>query len=79
MAPLLQVDDLVKHYGSGGVFTRKQAIVKAVDGVSFSIAPGETLAKCGGSPVACFVDPCRGGHAVCRGGACALASGDGVQ
>ena len=49
MAPLLQVDVLVKHYQGGGAFTRKQAVVKAVDGVSFAIAPGETLGLVGES------------------------------
>ncbi|MES1259889.1 MAG: ATP-binding cassette domain-containing protein, partial [Gemmatimonadota bacterium] len=49
MAPLVQVDDLVKHYSSGGAFARKQVVVKAVDGVSFTIAPGETLGLVGES------------------------------
>ncbi|SRR6266508_2601350 len=32
------------------------------------------IPKCSGKGVACFVDPCRGKHAVCRNGQCALES-----
>jgi peptide/nickel transport system ATP-binding protein/oligopeptide transport system ATP-binding protein len=49
-APVLEVTDLVKHYGiGGGLFGRMRAQVRAVDGVSFSIAPGETLGLVGES------------------------------
>jgi ABC-type dipeptide/oligopeptide/nickel transport system ATPase component len=42
-APLLEVEDLRTHF-----FTR-DGVVRAVDGVSFSIEPGETLALVGES------------------------------
>jgi oligopeptide/dipeptide ABC transporter ATP-binding protein len=46
---LLQVRDLVKHYESGGLFRRDAPPVRAVQGVSFDIARGETLALVGES------------------------------
>jgi len=48
--PLLEVRDVVKHYPvTGGVFLRRIASVRAVDGVSFGILPGETLGLVGES------------------------------
>jgi oligopeptide transport system ATP-binding protein len=48
--PLLQVSDLKKHFPvRRGVFGRKAGFVYAVDGVSFSIAHGETLGLVGES------------------------------
>jgi len=47
--PLLTVTDLVKHYAAGGLFSRPGPPVRAVDGVSFEIARGETLGLVGES------------------------------
>ncbi|MBM3572545.1 MAG: ATP-binding cassette domain-containing protein, partial [Alphaproteobacteria bacterium] len=49
-APILQVEGLVKHFPiRTGVFGRLAGWIKAVDGVSFAIAPGETLGLVGES------------------------------
>jgi peptide/nickel transport system ATP-binding protein len=49
-APLLEVNDLKKHFYVGsGLFGVKRACVYAVDGVSFNIDRGETLALVGES------------------------------
>ena len=48
-APLLEVRDLVKHYRAGSVLGGSRPIVRAVNGVSFQIAPGETLGLVGES------------------------------
>ncbi len=49
-APLLEVNDLKKHFPvRGPLFSRKANWVYAVDGVSFDIARGETLALVGES------------------------------
>jgi peptide/nickel transport system ATP-binding protein/oligopeptide transport system ATP-binding protein len=47
--PLLQVRDLVKHFPitRGIVIQRRIGAVKAVDGVSFDVTPGETLGLVG--------------------------------
>ncbi|WP_237213134.1 ABC transporter ATP-binding protein [Falsiroseomonas oryziterrae] len=50
MTPLLQVEGLEKHYPTkSGLLGRSGGVVRAVDGVSFSIARGETLALVGES------------------------------
>jgi peptide/nickel transport system ATP-binding protein len=47
---LLEVDGLVKHFPvKAGLFGRGAAVVKAVDGVSFRVAAGETLGIVGES------------------------------
>jgi len=48
-APLVSVEGLVKHYESGGLFTGKKPPVRAVDGLSFTVGRGETLALVGES------------------------------
>lgn len=48
MTPLVDVVDLVKHY-RGRPWWRRSAPLRAVDGVSLAIAPGETLALVGES------------------------------
>ncbi|TQF85664.1 dipeptide ABC transporter ATP-binding protein [Elioraea sp. Yellowstone] len=61
MTPVLEVDRLVKHFPIlRGILRRPVAWVRAVDGVSFAIAPGETLclvgeSGCGKSTVARLV------------------------
>ena len=50
MKPLLEVKNLKVHFPvRHGVFSRANAVVKAVDDVSFEIAPGETLGLVGES------------------------------
>src|SRR5438128_8727993 len=49
MAPLLDVDHLVKHFTRGGGLFRAGTAVKAVDDVSFRIEEGETFGLVGES------------------------------
>src|ERR1043165_6191434 len=50
MTALLEATDLVKHFpASRNLFGRPTAFVRAVDGVSFHVEPGETLALVGES------------------------------
>ncbi len=50
MTPLLEVRDLRKHFPvRGGLLRREGAAVRAVDGVSLDLAPGETLGVVGES------------------------------
>jgi oligopeptide transport system ATP-binding protein len=50
-ASLLEVEDLRVHFpiAVGGLLRRRQVALKAVDGVSFALAPGETLGVVGES------------------------------
>ena len=48
-APVIEARDLTRHYGIGGGLFRKMAIVRAVDGASFSLRAGQTLAVVGES------------------------------
>ncbi|MDH6112922.1 oligopeptide/dipeptide ABC transporter ATP-binding protein [Kitasatospora sp. MAP12-15] len=48
--PLLRVTDLQRHFPiTKGVLRRKSGAVRAVDGISFSVLPGETLGVVGES------------------------------
>lgn len=76
-APLLSVHDLKVHFeiGRRGLFGGKQHLLKAVDGVSFDLRPGETLglvgeSGCGKSTLGRAVLrllPLRGGRTVWLG------------
>jgi peptide/nickel transport system ATP-binding protein len=49
-APLLSVKNLTKHYARrAGLFGGSKGVVRAVDGVSFEVFPGETLGLVGES------------------------------
>src|SRR2546425_574817 len=47
--PLLEVVDLKKHFHAGGRLTGGRGTVHAVDGISFTLAPGEMLGLVGES------------------------------
>ncbi|MEZ5419876.1 MAG: ATP-binding cassette domain-containing protein [Vicinamibacterales bacterium] len=47
--PLVEVRDLTKHYARGGGLFSRGTVVKAVDGVSFTIDEGETFGLVGES------------------------------
>ena len=50
MAPLLEVEGLVKRFDVGGTWlARRRRVIRAVDGVSFALEPGETLGLVGES------------------------------
>ncbi len=47
--PVLEVTDLVKHFSTGSGVRSGSGVVRAVDGVSFTIGPGEILGLVGES------------------------------
>ncbi len=51
MKPILEVEDLKLHFPikSGGVISKKVGAIRAVDGISFKVYPGETLGIVGES------------------------------
>ena len=50
MKPLLEVDNLTVHFPAGrGLLTGRRQVVHAVDGISFSLAEGQTLGVVGES------------------------------
>jgi oligopeptide/dipeptide ABC transporter ATP-binding protein len=75
-SPLLEVRDLRKHFpADSGSLKRARRIVRAVDGVSFTVARGQTLglvgeSGCGKSTLArslLFLDPPTGGEILFEG------------
>ncbi|MEB8387868.1 dipeptide ABC transporter ATP-binding protein [Rhodobacteraceae bacterium KMM 6894] len=48
-APVMQANDLQRHYDVSGGFMRKPRVLKAVAGVDFQVSPGKTLAVVGES------------------------------
>lgn len=48
-APLLEVEDLTVEFAQGGGLFKERQVVRAVDGVSFSIGPGRTVGLVGES------------------------------
>ena len=48
-APIIEARDLTRHYKVGGGLFKAPGIVKAMDGASFTLAPGKTLAVVGES------------------------------
>ncbi|MDO5641649.1 MAG: ATP-binding cassette domain-containing protein, partial [Paracoccus sp. (in: a-proteobacteria)] len=47
--PILSATDLKRHYQVRGGFLKPEATVRALDGASFSLVPGKTLAVVGES------------------------------
>ncbi len=49
IAPVMEARNITRHYSTGGGLFRTPGVVKAVDGVSFRLAAGQTLAVVGES------------------------------
>lgn len=49
MEEILSVQDLTKHFAKKGVFSSSKTVIRAVDGVSFSLKKGEVLVLAGES------------------------------
>ena len=49
IAPILVSEDLTRHYEVPRGFLKGAAVLRALDGVSFEVAPGRTLAVVGES------------------------------
>ncbi len=49
MTPVLEARDLYRHYPAGGGLFARRGLVRAVDGVSFALPAGRTLAIVGES------------------------------
>ncbi len=49
--PILKLEGLKKHFNTttGGIFNKKKAILKAVDGIDLEVRPGETIGLVGES------------------------------
>lgn len=49
IAPIIETRDVQRYFSSGGSFFGQKAVIRAVDGVSLSVMPGETFAIVGES------------------------------
>jgi dipeptide transport system ATP-binding protein len=75
MTPLMDARDLSRHYKVGGGLFGARGVVQAVDGVSFTLAPGRTLAVVGESGsgkstlarMAALMEPPTGGELLLAG------------